>query len=258
MKRRLKMKKYEGGGMVDDDDPDSQKVYRSDLTEISDEERMPRGSKSVARKAAQTSAARAQAIEARGGDDREFSRLPSRSPSMSESPKNAITGAGAAFDRGSLTGSYRRMSEEAKSGAKGRPMTDRERQALEAAGLAATMIPAGRVAKGVYEVGKAATTARRMGNVSRAYDAEKAAAAGERAAKLAEIEKKSAEVKRSRDISRAREDMFGSQEAAKDAAQRGLMRRGGSVKRYSSGGSVSASRRGDGIASRGKTRGRII
>jgi len=252
MKKRLKMKKYEDGGMVDDDDPESQKVYRSDLTEISDEERMPRGSKSVARKAAQTSAARASAMESRGSADT------SQSPSMTESPRNAIRGEGAAFDRGALTGSYRRMSEEAKSGAKGRPMTDRERQALEAAGLAATMIPAGRVAKGVYEVGKAATTARRMGNVSKAYDAEKAAAAGERAAKLAEIEKKSAEVKRSRDISRAREDMFGSQEAAKDAAQRGLMRRGGSVKRYSSGGSVSASRRGDGIASRGKTRGRII
>lgn len=261
MKKRMKTKRYYEGEdvRVDDDNPESQKVYRSDLTEISDEERMPRGAKSVARKAAQTGAARTKAMEARG-DDREFSRLPSRSPSMSESPKNAITGAGAAFDRRNLTGagSYSKLDEDARSGAKARPMTDRERQALDAAGLAATMIPAGRVAKGVYEVGKAATMTRRMGNVSKAYDAEKAAAAGERAAKLAEIEKKSAEVKRSRDISRAREDMFGSQEAAKDAAQRGLMRRGGSVKRYSSGGSVSASRRGDGIASRGKTRGRII
>jgi hypothetical protein len=52
--------------------------------------------------------------------------------------------------------------------------------------------------------------------------------------------------------------MFGSQEAAKDAAKRGLMRRGGSVKRYSSGGSVSASRRADGIATKGKTKGRFI
>lgn len=243
MKKRLKMKKYEDGGMVDDDDPDSQKVYRSDLTEISDEERMPRGSKSVARKAAQTSAARAQAIEARGTADT------SQSPSMTESPRNAIRGEGAAFDRGSLTGSYRRMSEEAKSGAKGRPMTERESKAANVAGLAATLAPAGRVAKGAIEVGKAANTARRMGNVSKAYDAEKAAAAGERAAKLAEFEAKRA-------ARRGGKSVEGRMGVTDDIGMG--YKRGGSVKRYSSGGSVSASRRGDGIASRGKTRGKII
>lgn len=260
MKKQLKMKKYRSGEMVDDDDPEAQKVFRSDLTEYSDEERMPRGAKSVARKAAQTSAARASAMESRGNDDREISRLPSRSPSMSESPKNAITGAGAAFDRRKLTGagSYSKLDEDARSGAKGRDMTDRESKAASAAVLAATMIPAGRVAKGAYEVGKAATTARRMGQTVKAYDAEKAAAAGERAAKLAEIEKKSAEVKRSRDINRFHEDAFGGSQAARKYAEAGGMKRGGSVKRYSSGGSVSASRRGDGIASRGKTRGKII
>lgn len=258
MKKRMKTKRYYEGEdvRVDDDNPESQRVYRSDLTEISDEERMPRGAMSVARKAAQTGVARAKALEARGAADT------SQSPSMTESPSNAIVGSGAAFDRRKLTGagSYSRLDEDARSGKKARPMTDRERQAMEAAGLAATMIPAGRVAKGVYEVGKAADTARRMGNAVKAYDAEKAAAAGERAAKLADIEKKSAEAKRARDISRAREDMFGSQEAAKDAAKRGLMRRGGSVKRYSSGGSVksSASRRADGIATKGKTKGRFI
>ena len=243
MKKRLKMKKYEDGGMVDDDDPESQKVYRSDLTEISDEERMPRGSKSVARKAAQTSAARAQAIEARGTADT------SQSPSMTESPRNAIRGEGAAFDRGALTGSYRRMSEEAKSGAKGRPMTERESKTANAAGLAATMLPAGRVGKGIYEVGKAANMARRMGNVSKAYDAEKAAAAGERAAKLAEFEAKRA-------ARRGGSNVEGRMGVTDDIGMG--YKRGGSVKRYSSGGSVSASRRGDGIASRGKTRGRII
>lgn len=243
MKKRLKMKKYEDGGMVDDDDPESQKVYRSDLTEISDEERMPRGSKSVARKAAQTSAARAQAMEARGTADT------SQSPSMTESPRNAIRGEGAAFDRGSLTGSYRRMSEEAKSGAKGRPMTERESKAANVAGLAATLAPAGRVAKGAIEVGKAANTARRMGNVSKAYDAEKAAAAGERAAKLAEFEAKRA-------ARRGGKSVEGRMGVTDDIGMG--YKRGGSVKRYSSGGSVSASRRGDGIASRGKTRGKII
>lgn len=40
-----KMKRYEDGGDVDydkDSDPEAQKVYRRDLTEVSDEERMPR------------------------------------------------------------------------------------------------------------------------------------------------------------------------------------------------------------------------
>jgi hypothetical protein len=35
------------------------------------------------------------------------------------------------------------------------------------------------------------------------------------------------------------------------------MKRGGAVKKMASGGSVSASRRGDGIAQRGKTRGKM-
>jgi hypothetical protein len=35
------------------------------------------------------------------------------------------------------------------------------------------------------------------------------------------------------------------------------MKHGGAVKKYASGGSVSASSRGDGIAQRGKTKGRI-
>jgi hypothetical protein len=245
MKKRLKMKKYKSGGGVDDDDLESQKVYRSDLTEISDEERMPRGSKSVARKAAQTGAARTKAMEARDTADT------SQSPSMTESQRNAIPGSGAAFDRRSLTGagSYSRMSDEAKSGAKGRPMTERESKAASAAGLAATLTPAGRVGKGIYEVGKAANMARRMGNVSKAYDAEKAAAAGERAAKLAEFEAKRA-------ARRGGKSVEGRMGVTDDIGMG--YKRGGSVKRYSSGGSVSASRRGDGIASRGKTRGRII
>jgi len=230
MKKRMKMKRYQEGDLVDEDSPESQKVYRADLTELSDEERMPRRMPSVVRKAAQTSAARERALEARGSDDREISRLPSRSPSL---------GGGAAMDRGALTGSYRRMSEEAKSGAKGRPMTERERKAADVGGLAATLIPAGRVAKGVMDVGRAA---------KRIRDISQTAKAQEMTAKEAAMA----------DRIRSRQEMFGSGRAAWEYAEAGGMKRGGSVKRYSSGGSVSASRRGDGIASRGKTRGRII
>jgi len=49
-----KMKRYEDGGDVDydkDSDSEAQKVYRADLTELSDEERMPKRSAS-AKKAA--------------------------------------------------------------------------------------------------------------------------------------------------------------------------------------------------------------
>ncbi len=38
----------------------------------------------------------------------------------------------------------------------------------------------------------------------------------------------------------------------------GLFRKGGKVKAYAKGGAVSASRRGDGVAQRGKTKGRMV
>ncbi len=233
MKKRMKMKRYQEGDLGDEDSPESQKVYRSDLSEISDEERMPRGAMSVARKAAQTGVARAKALEARGAADT------SQSPSMTESPRNAIRGEGAAFDRGALTGSYRRMSEEAKSGAKGRPMTERERQAADVVGLAATLVPAGRVAKGAMDVGRAA---KRIRDISQT-------------AKAQELTAKEAAMA---DRIRARQEMFGSGRAAREFAEAGGMKRGGKVKRYASGGSVSASRRADGIASKGKTKGRFV
>jgi hypothetical protein len=56
----------------------------------------------------------------------------------------------------------------------------------------ATAIPVGRMASGAYKMGKAANTSRRISNAAKKYDAEKAAAAGERAAKLAEFEAKRA------------------------------------------------------------------
>jgi len=241
MKKRLKMKKYEGGGMVDDDDPESQKVYRSDLTEVSDAERMPRSMAPVVRKAAKTESARNKAMSAR--------------EDAPESKQKTVSTEEKREDTGAATG--RMLVKKDRRSAEDKAAENKYiRENITAPLL--TAYPAGRVAKGVYEVGKAANMARRMGSASKAYDAEKAAAAGERASKIAEIEKKSAEVKRSRDINRGREDLFGGSKAAREYAEAGGMKRGGSVKRYSSGGSVTASRRADGIASRGKTRGRII
>jgi hypothetical protein len=246
MKKRNKILRYSEGELVDDDDLEAQKVYNADLEELSDEERMPRSMAPVMRKAARTASARRSAVQSR-----ERAAAPGREPpSMTESPRNAITGAGAAMDRNALTGSYRRMSDEARSGAKGRPMTEREQKAASAAGLAATLVPASRVAKGVYDVGKAANTARRMGNVVKKYDAEKTAAAGERASRLAEFEAKKA-------ARRGGRNMEGRMGVVDDIGMG--YKRGGKVKKYASGGSVSsASKRADGIAVRGKTRGRIF
>ena len=243
MKKRTKTKRYYEGEdvRVDDDNPESQKVYRSDLTEISDEERMPRSMAPVMRKAAKTESARNKAMSAR--------------EDAPESKQKTVSTEEKREDTGAATG--RMLVKKDRRSAEDKAAENKYiRENITAPLL--TALPAGRVAKGVYEVGKAANMARRMGSVSKAYDAEKAAAAGERAAKLAEIGNKSAEVKRSRDINRFHEDAFGGSQAARKYAEAGGMKRGGSVKRYSSGGSVSASRRGDGIASRGKTRGRII
>jgi hypothetical protein len=236
MKKRNKILRYSEGELVDDDDLEAQKVYNADLEELSDEERMPRSMAPVMRKAARTASARRSAVQSR-----ERAAAPGREPpSMTESPRNAITGAGAAMDRNALTGSYRRMSDEARSGAKGRPMTEREQKAASAAGLAATLVPASRVAKGAIDVSKAAKRIRDVSQTAKAQELTAAEAA--RAARI-----------------RARQDMFGSGKAAREYAESGGMRRGGRVKKYAAGGSVSsASKRADGIAVRGKTRGRIF
>jgi hypothetical protein len=244
MKKRTKTKRYYGGEdvRVDDDDLESQKVYRSDLTEVSDAERMPRSMAPVMRKAAKTESARNKAISAR--------------EDAPESKQKTVSTEEKREDTGAATG--RMLVKKDRRSAEDKAAENKYIRENITAPLVTTALPAGRVAKGVYEVGKAANMARRMGSASKAYDAEKAAATGERTAKLAEIGNKSAEVKRSRDINRFHEDAFGGSQAARKYAEAGGMKRGGSVKRYSSGGSVSASRRGDGIASRGKTRGRII
>jgi hypothetical protein len=242
MKKKNKIRRYNDGELVDEDSPESQKVYNSKLEELSNEERMPRSMAPVMRKAARTEAARRSAVQAR----EESAPDTSRSPSMTESPRNAITGAGAALDRGALTGSYRRSgrSDEEKA-AENKYIRENITAPL------VTVSPAGRVAKGVYEAGKAANMTRRMSNAVKAYDAEKAAAAGERASKLAELEAKKA-------ARRGGRNMEGPMGVTDDIGI-GAFKRGGKVKRYAAGGSVSsASKRADGIAVRGKTRGRIF
>jgi len=102
-----KMKRYEDGGDVDydkDSDSESQKVYRSDMSEMSDEERAPRRSSSPApkkaapkavskpaassRKASEdyVSAARNKYTEARGYDEA------SKNKNLSSEDRRAMLG----------------------------------------------------------------------------------------------------------------------------------------------------------------------
>lgn len=106
MKKQMKMKRYNGEeesevSYVDEDSPEAQKVYRRDLSEVSDEERMPRRSaaapapkkpvtkKSVApRKASEdyVSAARNKYMEARGYDEA------SKNKNLSSEDRRAMLG----------------------------------------------------------------------------------------------------------------------------------------------------------------------
>lgn len=105
MKKQMKMKRYNGEeesevSYVDEDSPESQKVYRRDLSEVSDEERMPRRvaaagpkkpvtKKSAApRKASEdyVSAARNKYMEARGYDEA------SKNKNLSSEDRRAMLG----------------------------------------------------------------------------------------------------------------------------------------------------------------------
>lgn len=71
----------------------------------------------------------------------------------------------------------------------------------------------------------------------------------------------SADQKRGAAREAALESRYGPSQAQRDRMERGAMKKGGVVKKMASGGSVktsSASRRGDGIAQRGKTKGRMV
>jgi len=151
------------------------------------------------------------------------------------------------YDRKELsrsTSASRKETENDTSAVTGRMLAKRDKRSAEEkaaenkyireniTGPLVTSVGAGRMVKGAYEVGKAA---------KRIRDVSQAAKAQEMTAKEAAMA----------DRIRARQDMFGSGKAAREYAEAGGMKRGGSVK-------SSASRRADGIAMRGKTKGRLI
>ena len=140
------------------------------------------------------------------------------------------------------SGSSKKSDDEDTSAITGRTLVKKDRRSAEdkakeneyirenITGPLVTSVGAGRMVKGAMEVGKAA---KRIRDVSRASKAQEMSA-GE-----------SAMANRIR----GRQDMFGSGKAAREYAEAGGMKKGGSV---------SASRRADGIAARGKTKGRMI
>jgi hypothetical protein len=216
-----KMKRYEGGGDVDDDvDPEVIRRSRSSGVRVNydDDDESPKRARRFGKKPDDKS------------DDGSYDRKEkSRSSESSKKSDDEDTGA--------ATG--RMLAKRDKRSAGEKAAENKYIRENITAPLVASVGP-GRVAKGVYEVGKAANAARRMGNVAKAYDAEKAAAAGERASKLAEFEAKRA----------ARREGIEGRMGVTDEIGMGY-KRGGSIK-------SSASRRADGIASRGKTKGRML
>jgi len=254
MKKRMKMKKYAEGGMSDDDEG-----YDAYTTRVVDEDTDEVVYEKPEAKAAQRGASAKPAM--RVDDSREMRRVGPVSGGRKSDDTSAVTGRARA-GRSSMSAEEKATSNKAM----------REDVLPEALMLGASAIPVGGAAAALglrgLRAAKAAKASRRMADTVKAYDAEKAAAAGERARKLKEIEANSqrrklkltpGEAERA-DRIRTRQEMFGSGRTAREFAEAGGMKRGGKVKRYSSGGSVksSASRRADGIAQRGKTKGRVI
>jgi hypothetical protein len=218
MKKQMKMRRYnEGDEVTVDDDVEPEVIRRSYASGVRvnyDDDETPKRAKRFGKKS----------------DDDSYDRK----------------------EKSRSSGSSKKSDDEDTSAVTGRMFAKRDKRSAEEktaenkyireniTGPLVTSVGAGRVAKGAYEVGKAAKRVRRMGNVVKAYDAEKAAAAGERASKLAEFEAKRA----------ARREGIEGRMGVTDEIGMGY-KRGGSIK-------SSASRRADGIASRGKTKGRMI
>ena len=213
MKKRLKMKRYEDGGDVDDD-VEPEVIRRSHASGVrvnydDDQEDKPKKSSKTAKK-----------------DDDSYDRKEQRRAMFSG------------------FGEPSREKKEDTGAATGRMLVKKDRRSAEdkaaenkyirenITGPLVTSVGVGRAAKGAYEVGKAA---------KRIRDISQAAKAQEMTAKEAAMA----------DRIRARQDMFGSGKAAREYAEAGGMKRGGSVR-------SSASRRADGIAQRGKTRGKLV
>lgn len=214
MKKRFGKGRYEDGGPVDydsDDDPDAQRVFSDDgeggLYEVG---RTP--------KVAKQSAARKKTSKKDDGshDRKEMSRPASASRKESKDDTSAVTGR--------MLAKRDTRSAEEKS-------AENKYIRENITGPLVTSVGAGRVAKGVMEVGRAAKRIRDISQTTKAQQmTPKETAMADRI--------------------RARQEMFGSGKAAREFAEAGGMKRGGSV--------GSASRRADGIAMRGKTKGRLI
>jgi len=202
-----KMKRYEDGGDINDDDVEPEVLRRSHASGVRvnyDGNEPPKRSKRSEKKSDDGSY-----------DRKEMSRSSSSSSRSDDEDTSAVKGR-------TLVKKDRRSAEEKSA--------ENKYIRENITGPLVTSVGAGRVAKGAMEVGKAAKRIRDISQASKAQEmTTKEAAMADRI--------------------RFRQDMFGSGKAAREYAEAGGMKRGGSV---------SASRRGDGIAARGKTRGRII
>lgn len=135
------------------------------------------------------------------------------------------------------------------------------------AALAAALVPAVPVAGFADEFVKAKEDYRQYRNKKDILDALDAAAQAEdeaigRAPKIFSAPSRqplSEDQKRGLAREADLESRYGPNQATRDRMARGAMKKGGVVKKMAKGGKVSsASRRGDGIAQRGKTKGRMI
>jgi hypothetical protein len=276
-------KRYDNGGGVDfdaDDDPESQKVFRDDdaggLTELSDEERMPRRSASAPRKASTAPSLAASSSSTVTPAQEQYLRAREQEKTTSkreaDEDKKIDTGASRDFSKLGRGALKRRRSEK--------ELAQNAENTQRLGGLMATAIPVGRMASGAYKMGKAAHTSRRISNVAKKYDAERAAAqAARRNGKSVEGRmgvtdnigmgyKRGGSIMESKKMmgkevafmkkKNAPKSMIKHEKAEmgmKFAKGGGIESRGktkGTVIRMAAGGSVSA--RADGIAQRGKTK----
>lgn len=205
MKKRLKMKRYEDGGDVDDDvEPEVIRRSSASGVRVNYEDK------------AEAKPKRKAASDDDSYDRKEMSRPASASRKEAKEDTSAVTGR-------MLAKRDTRSAEE--KAAENKYL--RENIAGPAAVLAATR-----------GVGRYTLGAKKMAD--RIRDISQTAKAQQMTAKETAMA----------DRIRARQEMFGSGKAAREFAEAGGMKRGGSV--------GSASRRADGIAMRGKTKGRLI
>lgn len=209
MKKRLKMKRYEDGGDVDDDvEPEVIRRSHSSGVRVNYEDK------------AEAKPKRKAARDDDSYDRKEMSRSASASRKESKEGLSAVTGR--------MLAKRDTRSAEEKS-------AENKYIRENITGPLVTSVGVGRVAKGAMEVGRAAEKMRKLGQAARAErEAGKMSPAAE--ARAGRIRERS-------EMERMREGKsFGDRDMG--------YKRGGSV--------GSASRRADGIAIKGKTKGRMV